>query len=183
MIPSAPRRLRRKPGRATPSESESRRYVRISTPDNRGDSTHSLARARRCKSGPLVVAGQCPAEWWASRLILRCLPFATDRGDGVSIAVGVEQVHDVGQHGADEPDDGGVVREDPDDAGAAFDLFVDPLERVGAPDLLPLRFREGGEGEDLGLGVVHQGADLGKEVASRSRTSSHINSPGATHMS
>jgi hypothetical protein len=35
----------------------------------------------------------------------------------------------VGQDGSDEADDGGVVREDPDDAAASFDLFVDPLER------------------------------------------------------
>ena len=50
----------------------------------------------------------------------------------------------------------------PDDAGAAFDLLVEPLERVGRPDLAPVRSRERGEGEDLGLGVVHQRADLGE---------------------
>jgi hypothetical protein len=43
----------------------------------------------------------------------------------------------VGQDGADEADDSGVVREDPDDAGAAFDLFVDPLQRIRRPDALP----------------------------------------------
>lgn len=75
----------------------------------------------------------------------RCLLAALDRGDNNSIAVGVEQVHrtlrevaavaglplvvHVGQDGSDEADDGGVVREDPDDAAASFDLFVDPLER------------------------------------------------------
>jgi hypothetical protein len=33
----------------------------------------------------------------------------------------------IGQDGADEADDGGVVREDADDAGAAFDLGVESL--------------------------------------------------------
>ena len=35
-----------------------------------------------------------------------------------------------GQDGSDESDHGGVVGEDPDDSRAAFNLFVDPLERV-----------------------------------------------------
>ena len=37
--------------------------------------------------------------------------------------------------GTDEPDDGGVVGEDAYDPGPAFDLLVDPLQAVGAPDL------------------------------------------------
>ena len=32
-----------------------------------------------------------------------------------------------------------MVGEDTDDVGAALDLFVEPLERVGRPDLLPVR--------------------------------------------
>ena len=93
----------------------------------------------------------------------RCLLAAVDRGDGASIAVGVEQRHGsfgevaavaglplvvhVGQDGADEADHGGGVGEDPDDAGSALDLLVDPLERVGGPDLRPVRARERGEGQ------------------------------------
>jgi hypothetical protein len=41
----------------------------------------------------------------------------------------------VGQDRTDEPDDGGVVGEDAHDLGPAFDLLVDPLQGVGAPDL------------------------------------------------
>jgi hypothetical protein len=40
-------------------------------------------------------------------------------------------VVDVGQDGADEADHGWLVGEDADDAGAAFDLLVDPLEGLG----------------------------------------------------
>lgn len=46
--------------------------------------------------------------------------------------------------GGDEPGDGGVVGEDPDDVGAALDLAVDALERVGRPDLAPVGLREPG---------------------------------------
>jgi hypothetical protein len=41
----------------------------------------------------------------------------------------------VGQHRTDQADDGGLVGKDPDDAGAALDLLVDPLEGVVGPDL------------------------------------------------
>jgi acetylornithine deacetylase/succinyl-diaminopimelate desuccinylase-like protein len=43
-----------------------------------------------------------------------------------------------GQHGPDEADDRGLVGEDPDDAGAALDLLVQPLQGVGRPDLAPV---------------------------------------------
>ena len=75
----------------------------------------------------------------------------SDCGDGSSITAGVELGHGgfgevaavgdlpfvvhVGQHGADEADDGGLVGEDPDHPGAAFDLFVHPLKGIGGPDL------------------------------------------------
>ena len=61
---------------------------------------------------------------------------AFDSGDESSIAVGVQQRHGalgeiaalvglplvvgVGQDGADQADDGGFIREDADDPGAAF---------------------------------------------------------------
>jgi hypothetical protein len=44
----------------------------------------------------------------------------------------------VGQDGADEADDRGVVGEDAHDARPAFDLFVDALERYLEPEA-PLR--------------------------------------------
>jgi hypothetical protein len=46
------------------------------------------------------------------------------------------------QHGTDKPGDGAVVREDAHDIRASLDLGVQPLERVGAVDLQPMRLRE-----------------------------------------
>jgi hypothetical protein len=40
-----------------------------------------------------------------------------------------------GEQGAGDTDGGGVVGEDADDVGAAADLVVDALKRVGAPAL------------------------------------------------
>ena len=37
-----------------------------------------------------------------------------------------------------QPHDRRIVGEDADHVGAAFDLLVEPLERVGAPDLAPV---------------------------------------------
>ncbi len=42
--------------------------------------------------------------------------------------VGGPLVVGVGQDGSDEADDGCLVGEDADDAGSAFDFFVEPLE-------------------------------------------------------
>jgi len=72
-----------------------------------------------------------------------------------------------GEDGADEADDRGAVGEDADDVGAAADLFVEPLERVVAPELPPVLLREAGEGEQIGRGLFEQcrGAS-GKRVAS-----------------
>src|SRR6266850_8450049 len=36
------------------------------------------------------------------------------------------------QYRANQPNDGGFIGEDADDVGAPLDLFVEPLERVGA---------------------------------------------------
>jgi hypothetical protein len=55
-----------------------------------------------------------------------------------------------GEECADQPDDGGAIREDADDVGAAADLFVQPFERVIAPQLPPVLLGEGGEGEQVG---------------------------------
>jgi hypothetical protein len=42
-----------------------------------------------------------------------------------------------GEHGADEPDQGVTVAEDPDHVGAAPGLAVEPLLGVVQPDLAP----------------------------------------------
>ena len=47
-------------------------------------------------------------------------------------------------------------------------------QRVGGPDLAPVRPRERGEGEDLGLGLVHQRADLGEPAGELVRTWSQV---------
>ena len=41
----------------------------------------------------------------------------------------------VGQDRTDDPDDGRLIGEDAHDPGPAFDLLVDPLQGVDAPDL------------------------------------------------
>ena len=63
----------------------------------------------------------------------------------------------IGEHGTDESDCGGVVGEDADHVGAAFDLLVQPFERVVRPDLAPVFCRERREREHVGAGVAHRG--------------------------
>ena len=65
------------------------------------------------------------------------------------------------QQRAGEADHRGVVGEDADDVGAAADLAVDALERVGGAQLGPVRGREGVEGEQVVLGLLEQGATFG----------------------
>ena len=60
------------------------------------------------------------------------------------------------KHGADQADDGGLVREDADDVSAALDLLDQSFERVGAVQLGPVRCREGHVGEHVVLGVLHE---------------------------
>src|SRR5215211_1564 len=68
---------------------------------------------------------------------------------------------------ADEPDQGAVVGEDADDVGAAADLLVEALEWVRAPQLRPVRWREGIEGEDVLLGVGEHAGDLRQPLLER----------------
>jgi hypothetical protein len=62
----------------------------------------------------------------------------------------------------DQADQRAVVGEDADDVGAAADLLVEALERVGRAQLRPVRRRERVEGEDVLLGVFEQRGDLGQ---------------------
>src|SRR5215212_4505739 len=114
--------------------------------------------------------GPRPVEWWGFEGFSMSVA-GSDCGDMSSIVCGAEYGHGafgeiaaigdlpfivhVGQDGADKSDYGGLFGEDADHAGAAFDLLVDPLERVGRPHFGPVRPREGGEGQHLGFGVVH----------------------------
>ena len=64
-----------------------------------------------------------------------------------------------GQH-RDQPDQRGVVGEDPDDVGAPADLAVEALKRIRGPQLAPVLGREGVERQHVGLGLVEQRGDL-----------------------
>jgi hypothetical protein len=55
-----------------------------------------------------------------------------------------------------QADQAAVVGEDPHDVGAAADLAVAPLKRVGASDLAPVVGREGIEGQDVLLGCLEE---------------------------
>ena len=64
------------------------------------------------------------------------------------------------QDGADQPDDGRLVREDADDIGPPLDLLVQPLQRVRAVQLGPVLDGKGHVGEHLVLSVVHECGEL-----------------------
>jgi hypothetical protein len=59
--------------------------------------------------------------------------------------------------------------EDVGDVGAALDLLVQPLERAGAPDLLPVPGRERGERGHIAGGVQEHRFDLGELPAGHAR--------------
>jgi integrase len=103
-------------------------------------------------------------------LVAKC-----ELGDVISIALGVEDRHQsfgevaaitglplvvhVAADRSDETNDRGVVGDDAHDAGAALHFFVELLERSSTRSW-PSGRGEGGQGEDLGAGVVHQRAIL-----------------------
>jgi hypothetical protein len=64
-----------------------------------------------------------------------------------------------------QSEQGGGVREDADDVGAALHFLVEPLEGVRRPDLLPVRDREPGEREQVVVGVAEHRLDLGELFA------------------
>src|SRR3954467_14650326 len=68
--------------------------------------------------------------------------------------VGLDREH------RDQPDQRGVVGEDPHDVGAPCDLAVEALKRIRRSDLRPVLGRERVEGQDVGLGVLEQRSDL-----------------------
>ena len=80
-------------------------------------------------------------------------------GADLPLVVGLDQDR------AGQAEQRGGVGEDPDDVGAAFDFLVEPLERVGRPDLLPVRHREPGEGEQVVVGLAEHLLDLGQLLA------------------
>src|SRR5712691_8279944 len=69
------------------------------------------------------------------------------------------------QQRAGEADCRLVVGEDPDDVGAPPDLAVDPLERVRAAQLRPVRLWEGVEGDQVLFRLLEQLGDLRRRAA------------------
>jgi hypothetical protein len=67
-------------------------------------------------------------------------------------------------HRARQPQQGLGIGEDADDIRAPLDLLVQPLERVGAPDLLLVAEREAGEGGDVVGGFMEHRLNL-RELA------------------
>jgi hypothetical protein len=65
------------------------------------------------------------------------------------------------QDSADQADDGVVVWEDADDLGAALDFAIDALDRVGRVQLDAMLPGESHVGQHVGLGLVHDGGELG----------------------
>ena len=62
----------------------------------------------------------------------------------------------------DQAGDRGLVGEDADHVGAAFDLAVDAPQRIGRVDLGPVLFGEAHIGEHVLLGFIEQGGELGQ---------------------
>ena len=88
----------------------------------------------------------------------------TDRGTGPSPFMRVVLLD---REHRGEADQGGVVGEDADHVGAAADLAVQPLQRVGGPQFLPVVGREGIEGEDVLLGTLQRLAYLRQPAVER----------------
>ena len=57
---------------------------------------------------------------------------------------------------AHEAEDGGFIGKDPHDIGSPLDLSIETFDRIGGVDLRPVVFREGGVGEDVLLGLIHE---------------------------
>lgn len=64
------------------------------------------------------------------------------------------------QDGADQPHDRCLVGVNADDVGAALDLLVEPLERVGGVQLAAQLLGAIHEGEDIVFGLVHHGCKI-----------------------
>jgi hypothetical protein len=80
----------------------------------------------------------------------------------------------VGEDGAHEAHDGGLVREDPHDAAASLDLLVDPLE--GFVDEILVQWLRGKavKARTSARAVSMRGPILGNRPASWSRTWSQV---------
>jgi len=82
----------------------------------------------------------------------------------VAAVAGLPLVVCLDQHRAGEAEQCRLVGEDADHVGPALDLLVQPLQRVGAPQLLPVGWREVGELGDVGLASSSIAATVGNWV-------------------
>ena len=69
--------------------------------------------------------------------------------------------------GADQARDGWVVGEDAHDSLSPLDRGIEPFQRVGAADPVPVRPWEGHEGGHVAPGIVHAGGKHGQLPAGR----------------
>ena len=112
---------------------------------------------RRCSGRAGKVRGPQRAAWHG---------IIAQRGDGfqrhVSGALHGPFVVLFKEDRADQAGDGGFVREDADDLGAPFDFAVQAFDGICGVELGPVRRRKGHIGENIGLGVIHEGGELGQ---------------------
>src|SRR5262245_1774434 len=69
------------------------------------------------------------------------------------------------QDGADEADDGVLVGENTCDIGAALDLAIETLERIGRANLTPMALVEGHVGEHVVTRFIHERGDAPEALA------------------
>jgi hypothetical protein len=81
--------------------------------------------------------------------------------DSLIIALNRPLVILLEQQGTDKADHGGLVGEDADDLAASLDLAIEAFERIGGVQLDAMLGGEAHVGQDVGLGIVHQGGKLG----------------------
>lgn len=94
-----------------------------------------------------------PTKWWLTLVLAKNIT-----------ALGTQNCPEV----ADAPNP--LMSVSADEVRASLDFRVQPLQRVGAVDLRPVRPREGHEGQHVVLGVIHQSAKLGNLSRSWSAT-------------
>ena len=95
-------------------------------------------------AGSLTIGSSLKARWFP---------------DYVSTALNRPFVILFEQQRTHEPGGGILVGEDTDDIGAPLDLAVEAFERIDGVDFPPMILREG-EGQDVGLSLVHERGEL-----------------------
>ncbi len=150
-----------------PTRGPSRRRHRAWRPPRRSSPTQ-----RDSWAGPPLPGGPL----WRAAPVRTCsdvtsLHLLNGFGQVAAVA-GLPLVVCLDQHRAGEAEQCRLVGEDADHVGPALDLLVQPLQRVGAPQLLPVGWREVGELGDVGLASSSIAATVGNLGPSSRATSS-----------